>query len=77
MDEFQKDVLDRLARIEERQKMPSPSCAVHTEQIGVLTKRVETVETQQAKQNLIAVTLGATGAAITMAIKFAVTGSVK
>lgn len=70
MDSFEKDVLDRLARIEERQKMPSASCAVHTEQINKLDGRLEKVEVQVGKQNVIAVTLGAFGASIVLAIKY-------
>ncbi len=60
----------RLSRIEEAQKHPSPECAVHAEQIRALDGRMKSVETQQGKQNLIAVTLGAIGAAIVLAIKF-------
>ena len=60
----------RLSRIEEAQKHPSPACAVHDEQIKVLGRRVESIEMQQGKQNLIAVTLGAIGAAIVLALKF-------
>lgn len=73
MDSFEKDVLDRLARIEERQKLPSESCAVHTEQISKLDGRIEKIEIQVGKQNVIAVTLGAIGAAIVLAIKFLAT----
>lgn len=73
MDSFEKDVLDRLARIEERQKLPSASCAVHTEQISKLDGRIEKIEIQVGKQNVIAVTLGAIGAAIVLAIKFLAT----
>ena len=60
----------RLSRIEEAQKHPSPTCAVHGEQLRTLGNRVDSIETQQGKQNLIAVTLGAIGAAIVLAIKF-------
>ena len=60
----------RLAGIEEAQKHPSPTCAIHGEQLRTLNERVDSIETQQGKQNLIAITLGAIGAAVILAIKY-------
>ena len=48
------------------------NCAVHSEQIKDMTRRLEIVEGQQGKQNLIAVTLGAIGAAIVLALKYVI-----
>lgn len=63
----------RLAGIEESQKHQPPTCVVHSEQIRTLGERVESIETQQGKQNLIAITLGAIGAAIVLALKYLTT----
>jgi len=63
-------VKEAVARIEERQKHPSAACSIHGEQLRSLNERVDSIETQQGKQNLIAVTLGAIGAGIILAIKY-------
>ena len=60
----------RLSRIEEAQRHPSPTCSVHGERLRTLDQRIGSVEAQQGKHNIIAVTLGAIGAAIVLAIKF-------
>ena len=49
---------------------PGAVCAVHTSQIESFSKRIESLEVQQGKQNLIAVSLGAIGAAIVLALKY-------
>lgn len=72
MDDFQIDVIRRLATIEEAIKHPSPTCSIHGIKLENIDKRLESVEAQQGRQNLIAVTLGAIGAAIVLAIKVAV-----
>jgi hypothetical protein len=67
------DLFDRLGRIEQQLETIGTSgqnCAVHSEQIKDMTRRLEIVEGQQGKQNLIAVTLGAIGAAIVLAVKY-------
>ena len=64
------DIRERLAAIEESLKHPSPTCAVHTEQIVEVRKRVLSLEKQQAKQNLISGTLGIIGATLVLTIKF-------
>ena len=67
------DLFDRLGRIEQQLETfaaSGPTCAVHSEQIKDVTRRLEIVEGQQGKQNLIAMTLGAIGAAIVLAVKY-------
>jgi hypothetical protein len=53
----------RLSRIEEAQRHPSPTCSVHGEKLRALDERIGSVEAQQGKHNIIAVTaiLGLTG----------------
>jgi hypothetical protein len=60
----------KLAAIEEAQRHPSPTCAVHAEQIKDAIRRLSVVEVQQGRQNLIAATLGAIGAALVLAMKY-------
>lgn len=66
------DIRERLAAIEEALRHPSPVCAVHSEQIAGVRERVRSLESQQAKQNLISGTLGVIGATIVLTIKFVV-----
>ncbi len=64
------DIRERLAAIEESLKHPSPTCAVHSEQILAVKERVASLEAQQAKHNIIAATLGVIGASIVLTIKY-------
>jgi hypothetical protein len=67
------DLFERLGSIEtklEALAKPGAVCAVHAGRIDRIEKDLDLVKTQQGKQNLIAVTLGAIGAAIVLAIKF-------
>lgn len=64
------DIRERLAAIEESLKHPSPTCAVHSEQIHSIKEKVSSLEAQQAKHNIIAATLGVIGASIVLTIKY-------
>ncbi len=67
------DLFERLGSIEtklEALAKPGAICALHTDRLDRIEKDMDLVKTQQGKQNLIAVTLGAIGAAIVLAIKF-------
>lgn len=62
------------AKIAELSK-PGATCAVHTSQIEAFEDRISSLETQQGKQNLIAVTLGAIGAGLILALKYLLGGN--
>jgi hypothetical protein len=69
------DLFERLGSIEtklEALQRPGAICAVHTGKLERIEKDLELVQRQQGKQNLIAVTLGAIGAAIVLALKYLV-----
>jgi hypothetical protein len=54
---------------------PGAICAVHTSKIESFGDRLDSLETQQGKQNLIAVTLGAIGAGLILALKYLIGGN--
>jgi prefoldin subunit 5 len=54
---------------------PGAVCAVHTSKIESFGDRLNSLETQQGKQNLIAVTLGAIGAGLILALKYLLGGN--
>lgn len=62
------------AKIVELSK-PGAVCAVHTSKIEGFEDRIASLETQQGKQNLIAVTLGAIGAGLILALKYLLGGN--
>ena len=62
------------AKIAELSK-PGAICAVHTSKIESFDERIASLETQQGKQNLIAVTLGAIGAGLILALKYLLGGN--
>jgi hypothetical protein len=67
------DLFERLGSIEtklEALAKPGAVCAVHTDRLDRMEKDLDLVKQQQGKQNLIAVTLGAIGAALVLAIKY-------
>lgn len=67
------DLFDRLGRIEQQLEAfaaSGPSCAVHSEQIANIRRDLDDVRGQQAKQNVIAATLGVIGASIVLTIKY-------
>lgn len=66
------EIKERLARIETTQGLPAAACSVHAEQIKDLKSDMASVKNQLGKHNLIAATLGAIGAAIVLALKYAV-----
>jgi len=72
---FEQELLQRLTAIET--KMDSLSynpaqCAVHEQMLTGIESRVDVVETQQGKQNLVAVSVGAISAGIVLAVKYLV-----
>lgn len=70
------DLFARLSGIETELKnlsKPGAMCAVHADNLADLRRRMEGVEQQQGKQNLIAATLGAIGAAIVLAVRYVTT----
>jgi len=67
------DLFERLGSIEAKIEglgHPGANCVAHGDRLDRIEKDLDLVKTQQGKQNLIAVTLGAIGAAIVLAIKF-------
>lgn len=64
------DIRERLVRIEESLKHPSPQCAVHSSKIDDIGDRVDSIEAQIGRHNLIAATLGALAAGIVLMIKY-------
>lgn len=67
------DLFDRLGRIEQQLEAfaaSGPNCAVHSEQIANIRRDLDDVRGQQAKQNVIAATLGVIGASIVLTIKY-------
>ena len=67
------DLFERLGSIEakiESLAKPGAACTAHGGRLDRIEKDLELVKNQQGKQNLIAVTLGAIGASIVLAIKF-------
>lgn len=76
MASFETEVLQRLTAIEtklEGDHYKPGECAVHNEKIKVANHRIDALEVQQGKQNLVAMSVGAVSAGIVLAIKYLVT----
>ena len=75
-EKFEREVIDRLAKIETRLDAITfdPSmCAKNIEKLSVANHRINAIERQQGKQNLVAAVLGTVGASVALIGKYVAT----
>ena len=77
---FEQEILQRLTAIETKMDSMTfnpATCAVHTRQLDDMGERLGSVERQQGKQNLVAMTMGVVGTGLAFVGKYLFTrGSV-